>query len=319
MRPLTWSRPKPLLSVAGHTVLGHLLDMMADITTDEVIFVVGYKGDEIEAWIKEYYPDLVSRFVLQPEALGQAHAIWQCRDYLDDSEVLIAFGDGVVEADYMSINHTDADAVCLVQEVDDPRKFGVVAVDDDGYVTEFIEKPDNMAHKLAIAGIYWFRNGRLLRQALEKVITDNRQTNGEFYLADAYQILLAQGVRIATKPVTLWLDAGNPENVLETNARLLSLGYASEDAIERSYAEDFTVLPPVFIHESAVVEAAVVGPYVNIEAGAVVRQAIIRNSIIEAGACVENCVLENAIVGRRAVVRGRFQSCFISDDSTVEW
>ncbi|RMH43974.1 MAG: hypothetical protein D6688_08495, partial [Alphaproteobacteria bacterium] len=76
LRPHTWSRPKPLLHVAGNTIIGHLLNFMSDITTEEVIFVVGYKGDEIEAWIRANYPHLNARFVVQEEPLGQAHAIW---------------------------------------------------------------------------------------------------------------------------------------------------------------------------------------------------------------------------------------------------
>ena len=129
MRPHTWSRAKPLLNVAGNTIIGHLLNLMAEITTEEVIFVVGYKGDEIEAWIREHYPHLDAHFVVQEEALGQAHAIWMCRDFLDEGEVLIAFGDGIVDAKYMEIAEPGVDGVILVQEMEDPRTFGVVVAD----------------------------------------------------------------------------------------------------------------------------------------------------------------------------------------------
>ena len=80
MRPHTWSRPKPLLRVAGNTVVGHVLDMMHEITTEEVIFVVGYKGDQIEAWIRENYPQLDTHFVVQEQALGpgaRGLAMWR--------------------------------------------------------------------------------------------------------------------------------------------------------------------------------------------------------------------------------------------------
>jgi len=70
MRPHTWSRPKPLLNVAGNTIVGHLIELLSEILTEEVIFVVGYKGDQIESWIRENYPQLDSHFVVQEEALG---------------------------------------------------------------------------------------------------------------------------------------------------------------------------------------------------------------------------------------------------------
>ena len=81
MRPHTWSRPKALMKVAGNTVIGHLLDLMRDILTEEVVFVVGYKGDQIQEWIERHYPDLNTHFVTQENALGQAHAVALCRDF----------------------------------------------------------------------------------------------------------------------------------------------------------------------------------------------------------------------------------------------
>jgi glucose-1-phosphate thymidylyltransferase len=318
MRPHTWSRPKALLNIAGHTVIGHLLDRMADVTTKEVIFVVGYKGDEIKAWVGRHYSHLDAHFVIQEEQLGQAHALWLCREFFDDGQILIAFGDGIVEADYTDIPATDADAVCLVQEVEDPRKFGVVAVNEAGYITNFIEKPTTMEHKLAIAGIYWFRHGRDLFQALDTVISQGHQTKGEYYLADAYRLLLRQGMTVEAKPTILWLDAGNPTNIFSTNARLLSLGFGSQNALERSYVEKFTVLPPVFIHDSAKIENAIIGPYANIEANVTVKNAIVRNSIIDAGAHIENVILDEALVGENANVTGHSHALFVGDDSTIE-
>ena len=317
MRPHTWSRAKPLLNVAGKTVIGHLLDQMAAITTEEVVFIVGYRGEELEAWIRQQYSHLDSQFVQQPEPLGQAHALWLCRDFMV-GEVLVAFGDGIVKAEYADIPEPDVDAVMLVQEVEDPRKFGVVAVDEQGIVQQLVEKPKTMAHKLAAAGIHWFGDGRLLAQALDTVIREDRKTKGEYYLADAYQVLLAQGIKIGTKPTTFWLDAGNPENILATNARLLGLGYGTVNAIDRSYAEDFTVIPPVFLHETAVVERSVIGPYVSIEAGAVVQDSIVRNSLIDAKAHLENCILNTALVGERASVKGQSLKLFVGDDTRVE-
>jgi glucose-1-phosphate thymidylyltransferase len=320
MRPHTWSRAKPLLNVAGNTIIGHLLNLMSAITTEEVIFVVGYKGDEIESWIRRQHPHLNTHFVVQEEALGQAHAIWLCRDFLDDEgQVLIAFGDGIIDADYETLPDTDADALLLVQEMEDPLSFGVVVLDEDENVTDIIEKPSTSDHKLAVAGICWFRHGHVLRQALDQTMSKGRKIKGEFYLADTYQRLLQQGVKIRTKPVRFWFDAGQPDFMLFANARLLSLGYGSEDAVERSYAQDFTVLPPVFIHESANVTASVIGPYVNVEANVRIHNSVIRNSLIDANSQIEDCVLDGALIGEHCLVTGRRQALFIGDHSRVNF
>lgn len=318
MRPYTWSRAKPLLHVAGKTVIGHLLDYMSDVTTEEVIFVVGYKGDQVEAWIREHYPHLDTHFVVQAELLGQAHALWLCREFMDEGEMVIAFGDGIVGTRYNELADPSVDVVMMVQEVENPHKFGVVATDDRGFVTQLIEKPDHDRYRQAIAGIHWFKHGRLLREALDQVISDGRMTKGEYYLADAYQVLLEQKRKIRAKEVVFWLDAGNPENILDTNQRLLSLGYGSDDAIDRSYAEDFTVLPPVFIHDEAAIDSSVLGPYVSIGPGATIKNSIIKNSIIDAGAHIEDCLLDSALIGENTKVTGRRKSLFLGDDSIVE-
>ena len=323
MRPHTWSRPKPLLNVAGNTVLGHILDLMRDVTKDEVIFVVGYKGGQIEAWVRENYPHLDSHFVLQEEALGQAHAVWLCQDYLqDDEDVVLTFGDGVIEADFAGLpergEEMAADAVLMVQPVDDPSSFGVVAVDDKGYVTDFIEKPETDQYNLAVVGVTWFRSGRGLFEAVNQVMKDDRRTLGEYFMADAYDLMLEEGARLVTKEIIQWSDAGQPQNILETNARLLSVGYNSPEAIERSYAEDFTVMPPVYIHPDATIECAVVGPYASIDRDVTIRHALVRNSIVDRGARIENCVLDGALVGQEAEVTGRAKSLFIGDNSIVE-
>lgn len=321
MRPHTWSRPKPLLKVAGNTIVGHLLDLMHEITTEEVIFVVGYRGEQLERWIRKNYPNLNVRFVVQEEAKGQAHAVWLCKEYLqDDGEVMIAFGDGVVEAAYTEIakQGADSDAVFLVKEVEDPRRFGVVVVDDEGYIKEFIEKPPTMEHRLAIAGIYWFKSSYFLYRALDTIISEKRKTLGEYFMADAFQVMLEQKAKLRTMMVEQWADAGNPEAILQTNARLLAVGYASQDALERSYAEGFTVIPPVYIHPTADIEAAVIGPHASIDADVRITNAVVRNSIIDTGAEIDNCVLDSALVGERAKVSGRGKALFVGDNSFVD-
>lgn len=323
MRPHTWSRPKPLLNVAGNTVLGHILDQMAELTTEEVIFVVGYKGEQIKAWVREQYPHLDSHFVVQEEALGQAHAVWLCRDYLQDGEdVVLAFGDGIIEAEYGELRQkgleTGADAVFTVQPVDDPSSFGVVAVDDEGYVTRFIEKPQTKEHNLAVVGVNWFRSARELYDAVDRVMKEDRQTLGEHFMADAYDILLEDGYKITTLTIKNWYDAGQPQNILETNMHLLGSGYHTPEAIERSYAEEFMVVPPVYLHPTARIANSVIGPYATLEAGVVVRDSIVRNSIVDSGAVLENVIVENSLIGENAEVSGRARKLFVGDNARVD-
>jgi glucose-1-phosphate thymidylyltransferase len=318
LRPHTWSRPKALLKTAGNTVVGHLLSHMRDITSEEVIFVVGYHGDQIEKWVRENYPDLDTHFVTQEMALGQAHAVWLCHDYLDSNEVVVAFGDGIVAADYRGIANPNVDGVFLVKKVDDPRRFGVVTLNESGHITRFIEKPSTLDHKLAIAGISWFRSGRYLYRFVDRIIKEERKTLGEYFMADAYKLMLEEGARIRTKEPDYWEDAGTLDALLQTNTRLLSMDYGSTDALERSFVGGFSVVPPVYLHPTADIKSAVIGPYTSIGAGVRIRNAIVRHSIIEDGADINYCVLEKALIGENARVSGRGKMLFIGDNSTID-
>jgi glucose-1-phosphate thymidylyltransferase len=325
MRPHTWSRPKPLLNVADNTVLGQILEQLSDVTiAGPVIFVVGYKGDQIQAWVHEHYPHLDSHFVIQEEPLGQAHAVWLCRDYLEeDDEVLLAFGDAIIRVDLeptqaLMADDPSVDAVFHVEKVEDPRGHGVVVLDEHGNVRDFVEKPQTTEHNLLATGLNWFRSSAQLLHVVDKVMAEQRQSFGEYFMADAYEVLLQEGARVLTRPVSVWLDTGQPQNMLEANRRLLGSGHHSEDAIERSYAEDFTVMPPVYLHPEAQIDRAVIGPYVTVGAGVVIRESVVRNSIIDRGAIIERCVLDGALIGEEAHVHGRAKGLFVGDNSSVE-
>jgi glucose-1-phosphate thymidylyltransferase len=268
--------------------------------------------------VREHYSHLDVHFVVQERALGQAHAVWQCRDFLDGGEILLAFGDGVVKADFAGLPRPDADATFTVDEVEDPRSFGVVVLDEEGYATEFIEKPSTLEHKKAIAGINWFRDSHMLRDAIQIVLDEQLRTKGEYYMVDAYRVMLEQGARITTSEVVFWLDAGQPDNLLYTNRRLLALGYASEDALERSFGEGFTVVPPVFLHPDCDIESSVVGPFTSVGPGVTIRGSVVRNSVIDQNASIETVILDGALVGENVEVSGKAKTVFIGDDSKVE-
>jgi glucose-1-phosphate thymidylyltransferase len=292
--------------------------MMQEITTEEVIFVVGYKGEQIEAWIREHYSHLDAHFVVQEEALGQAHAVWLCHNYLDDGDVAVAFGDGIFDTDYQNLANQEADAVLLVQEVADPRRFGVAVLDREGYVKELIEKSSTMEHRIGIAGVMWFRSGRILYEAIDTIIQQNRQTLGEYFMVDAYQVMLEQGSKFRTVNLSLWADAGTPQSILKTNGVLLSRGCDTPGAVEWGIEVQFVVIPPVYLHPTAVIESAVIGPYATFEADVKITSSVIRNSIIDAGAQLDHCLVKDSLIGENAYACGRVKSIFVGDDSIVK-
>ena len=323
MRPHTWSRPKALMKLAGNTTIGHLLDEMMPILTEEVIFVVGYRGDQIREWIDANYPQLDTHYVVQEVAKGQAHAVGMCREFLEkDGEVVVAFGDGVIRGpygDYHKVAGDDADAVLTYFHVEDPRPFGVVVENEAGFVTHFVEKPESMDNKKAAVGINWFRSSKQLMEAIDRIQREGRMTKGEYFMADAYNVMLEEGAKFRTMPVEFWLDAGKPAHTLDSNQQLLGYGVGvTQSALERSYSEGFTVIPPVYIDDSAEIDASVIGPFAHIDAGVKVSNSVIRNSIIDPNSTVTDAVLDNALVGEDAHVTGKAMKLFVGDKSIVD-
>lgn len=273
-------RPEPLMSLAGNTTLGHLLILLQSVATEEVLFVTGQDGEITQPWLAEHFPALKATFVYA-ETAGRSKSILACRDYLDDGDVLVVSGRSLSEADYANIPDPAADIVVMTRP----------------------DEPD------ADANIWWFKNGRSLLAALKATTNYN----------DAVKHMRNEGAVILRKPVNQWLDARTADTLLNANKRLLALGRgATPEAIDRSYAEDFTVLPPVYIAPDAFIESGVIGPYTHIGSGVTVKNAIVSNSIIEDGAAIENCILNGSIVGKNTRITGKIQKLFIGDDSTIQ-
>src|SRR5437867_333410 len=121
---------------------------MANLNFDEIIFIVGYLGEQIEKYVTKTYPQLRARYVEQKEMRGQAHAIALAREYIDQP-VLIIFGDTIWETDWSRLEQVRGDGLVFVKEVEDPRRFGVVTL-ENGSVTRFVEKPDRPISNLAV-------------------------------------------------------------------------------------------------------------------------------------------------------------------------
>src|SRR5690606_29654510 len=179
LRPHTYSKPKPLVNVAGKPVLGHILDTLSQLDIEELIFITGYLGNQIEDYVRENH-DIPARFIEQTELKGQAHAIYLARE-LVSGPTLILYVDTIFEADLSKLNQIDADGVIYVKEVSDARRFGVTVI-EQGYISKLIEKPDADISNLAMIGLYYVREAQDLMKAIEVMLDRNIQTKGEFYL-----------------------------------------------------------------------------------------------------------------------------------------
>jgi glucose-1-phosphate thymidylyltransferase len=191
----------------------------------------------------------------------------------------------------------------------------VVVLDQQGGVTQLIEKPDETHNNLAVVGFYYFHSAEQLISAIEEQMRRDAQLKGEYFLVDAVNIMLEKGLTMRTEKVDIWLDAGTPEALLETNRYLLENGHSnSQDASDRP---DAVIIPPVYVHPTAEVENSIIGPHASIGAGARVNSSIVRNSILEDEAQVTDVILENSLIGRRSQIQRRAGVINTGDNSVV--
>lgn len=319
LRPHTFTKPKPLVNVAGKPVLGHVLDMFAKLDgVDEIIFIVGHLGEQIEAYVAQHYPHIKASYFEQKELNGQSTAIYLARERLSGANaapMLMVFVDTIIETDLAQLKTETADAVTWVKEVEDPRRFGVAKVGADGYVTGLVEKPKEKDNNLVVVGFYYFKDSGQLIDAIHEQVEGNVRTQNEYFLADAVNLMIKRGLRMKVQKVDVWLDCGKTETVLETNRYLL--GHGHDNAAEFQGGDGAVVIAPVNIHPTAQVTHSVIGPHATLGAGCKVENTIIRDSILDEGAEVNDALLTGSMIGKDARLSGRFRTFNIGEASEV--
>jgi glucose-1-phosphate thymidylyltransferase len=319
MRPHTWSKPKPLIALAGKTVLDYVLDQFCTLPASmdvEYIFIVGpYQVEQVKSHMQQYHPEMKVQFVIQEKMRGQSDALYLAREHLT-GPMLMTFSDTLVETDLSVIENCDLDGLAWVRPVPDPRRFGVAVLNPEGNVTRLIEKPKDMNNNLAVVGFYYFRRAEDLMAAISDQMERKLTLKDEFFLADAVNILLERGARMRTEQVDVWMDAGMPDALLDTNRYLLEHGH-DNSAEAAQNLPGVAIIPPVFISPSAKVEVSVIGPYVSVGEECHLSQVVIRNSILEEGAHVESMILDGSHLGRDVQVHGQVTRLNLGDQSVA--
>jgi len=310
LRPHTYTLPKVLLNVAGKPILGHILDALQQHNIDEATIIVGYMGDLVEDYVRRNYSMNVT-FIYQEERLGLGHSIWIAREQITDNEpLLIILGDTIFDVD-LSLATNSRFSTLGVKSVDDPRRFGVVEL-EKGFISRLIEKPENPTTNLALVGLYFINNPKLLVESLQTLIDNNIRTRDEYQLTDALQMMIDKGEKFTTFPVEGWYDCGKPETLLSTNRYLL------DGKSTYKTPEGAVIIPPAFVAENAIVERSVIGPYTTVASGATVIDSVVRDSIISDGATVTASTLEQSIIGNNAIVKGKFSRLNVGDSSEID-
>lgn len=315
LRPHTLTTPKPLLPIAGKPIVQRLVEDLAASCTqaiDEVAFIIGDFGTQVEKDLHNIAASIGAKASIyhQLEPLGTGHAILQAAPSLT-GHCIIAFADTLFKATFSF--DPEADSLIWVQQVADPSAFGVVKLDKEGYITDFVEKPREFVSDLAIVGIYYFKDGDALRTELESIIELDIRDKGEFQLTTALEHLKKKGTRFKPQTIEEWLDCGNKNAVLHTNKRILTIYQDSLQPGSMLQNDNSLIIPPCFIGNNVVLRNAVVGPYVSIGDNTIIEKAVISNTIIQSDAQICSAIMENAMVGNQSSFAGSISEVSVGD------
>ncbi|NOQ70450.1 MAG: NTP transferase domain-containing protein [Crocinitomix sp.] len=320
LRPHTLTVPKPLVPVGGKPIVHRLVQDIAKTSSEkieEIAFVIGDFGKEVEAELIKVAEKLGAKgsIYYQDKALGTAHAVLCAAESLS-GPVVVAFADTLFKADFTL--DSEADGILWVKQIDDPSSFGVVKLNDEGIITDFVEKPETFVSDLAMIGIYYFKDGAKLKYELQYLIDNGIIKGGEYQLPDALRNLTKKGAQFKPGKVTEWLDCGNKEVTVHTNQRVLEFDKDEPLVSPDLVLKNSIVIPPCFIGEHVVIENSVVGPHVSLGRGTTVNNSVITNSIVQQNAMIANSNLQDSMIGNYAKILSHGKVISIGDYTTIE-
>jgi len=310
MRPHTLTTAKPLLPIAGKPIVERLMEDIVKVCGQKVEHIAFITAPSFGASVEEQLLEIARHLGAkgsihyQEEALGTAHAILCAKDSLK-GPVVVAFADTLFKADF--VLDTEQEGIIWVQRVEDPRAFGVVELNEAGWIGAFHEKPPVFISDLAIIGIYYFKDGANLRSELQYLIDHGVMDKGEYQLTSALENMKSKGVRFYPGTVTEWLDCGNKDATVHTNGRYLDYLYErqSETLVDpTAMLEDCELIAPCYVGPGCQISHSTLGPHVSVGAGARVSQSTITSSVVGEDSVIQGMSLRNSMLGRHVKLSG---------------
>jgi len=252
MHPLTYTRPKVMLSVANRPTLEHLLLELKKVGVNSVVLVVGYRDDTIRAYFGDGKKwDIEIKYVTQRKQLGTADALQSAAHLLQDRFLMIN-GDAILGKSDLEKILQEEEMVLGVKEVENPEDFGVVETEDE-WVVRILEKPEQPPTNLINAGVYRFN-----KEIFEFIKSTPISRRGEYEVTGSIQMALDSGIAFKAMDITRWIDMGYPWDLLDANKELLNDLVGSE--IQGEIEEGATIKGEIFLSENSTIRS---GSYIQ--------------------------------------------------------
>jgi glucose-1-phosphate thymidylyltransferase len=319
LRPITHTSAKQLVPVANKPVLFYGLEAIAQAGVTDVGIIVGDTAPAIEAAVGDGSSlGLKVTYIRQTAPLGLAHAVLIAREFLGDDDFVMYLGDNFIVGginalvDEFAANRPAAQI--MLQQVSDPRAFGVAELDPvTGRVKNLEEKPKQPKSDLVLVGVYLFT------PAIHEAVASLKPSwRGELEITEAIQWLLDNDRTVNSTTITgYWKDTGNVTDMLEVNRLVLE---SLEPRLDGTVSDDSEIIGRVVVEEGASVSASrIVGPVIIGARSTITGSYIGPFTAIDEGCTVDDSEIEYSIVLSRASICGtrRIEASLIGHDAEV--
>lgn len=256
MRPLTLTKPKTMLPVAGKPIIQYNIESLRDNGIIDILLIVRYK----EEIVRNYFGDgsdfgVNISYKTQKDFLGTANAISYGEDFIDDSIIVlngdIILDDEIIHEIIKKYNYLSPDTLMLLTEVEDPSAFGVVEI-ENGNIKNIVEKPkrEEAPSNLVNAGIYIFN-----KDIFDKIRETEISERGEYEITDSVSLQIEDNKKvIGHKTSKDWIDVGRPWELIEVNEELIG---KLKTEIKGTVEAGAVIHGEVFLDEGSVIKAGV--------------------------------------------------------------
>ncbi len=326
LHPHTLSTPKPLIHIAGKTILKRLIENLSEVIkiflVQEIVFIIGTYGNNIEKKLIKLANDVEINPIIyyQKTPLGTADALLKAKDSLNGEPVIIVFSDTLfyntsLEKE-ISIKNRENNII-WTKKVKNPHLFGVVKCDSSERITHFIEKPNNYISNLAIIGLYYFNNSLSLRKELQFLSGKNNKNEKEYQLTSVLENMRKKGEKFISKQVQVWMDFGNKKRTIYSNSKILSIEYKNSQLIhKKTIVKNSLIIKPCSIGKNTIIENSIIGPYVSIGKSTKIKNSNIRKSLIQNYTKIQNANLHNSMIGNHTYYIGKVKEVSLGDYSS---
>lgn len=335
LRPLTYSQQKQLIPIANKPVLFYAIEDVIEAGVEEIGIILGPNKDQVIDMVRSEKWDVPIEFIYQGEPKGLAHTIIVAEKFLDDDFVMY-LGDNILRDGIVRhgerFKNLKSDASVLLTKVEDPQRFGVADLNEDGSIRRLVEKPKVPPSNYALVGVYFFRSAII--DACKAIKPSWRN---ELEITDAIQWLIEHGYRVDASFVEgWWKDTGKPEDIFDANRLILDdLLTKNEGEIDGSKVmgrvviekgtkvDRSVIMGPCIIGKNCFISDSYIGPFTSVGHGCQICGTEVEDSIImddskilNAGRIVESLIGKNVKI-QESVSKPKGHRLIVGDNSDI--